>query len=64
MKWQVIEDADKHYAQMERLLVPTGWLVRVIDSVPREYTDGRFEDGYQWRTSLVFVPDPTHDWII
>ncbi len=49
-----------------RAQVPGGWLVRVVSDVrsPVNYGEGepRFEEGYEWRDSVCFMPDPKHEW--
>lgn len=49
-----------------RARVPGGWLVRVTNDVrgPVNYGEAvpRYEEGYKWRDSICFVPDPNHEW--
>lgn len=35
-----------------RAQVPGGWIVRVTN-----------ENGYGWRDSVCFMPDPNHEWL-
>ena len=47
-----------------RAEVPGGWLVMGVNEV---YTNalesGLFGKGFEWRSSLCFVPDPEHHWL-
>lgn len=47
---------------IQRAMIPGGWLVRQIDDVCSDYTGRGIESGYEWRTSMTFVPDPDHVW--
>lgn len=59
LKWEKIDDG------MHRSRTPTGWLVREcvevchINSGNQEY----ITSGYDWRTSITFVPDPDEVWL-
>lgn len=48
-----------------RTKVPGGWLLMNEGDVMHYDVDyGRhgFRSGFDWRTALVFIPDPTHEW--
>jgi hypothetical protein len=38
-----------------------GWLV-MSEAEVMEHVYDRWQSGYNWRTALVFVPDPNHEW--
>lgn len=49
---------------IQRARIPMGWLVREYQDVlhfnvfDHEHTT----DGYDWRVTLTFVPDPNNEW--
>ena len=45
-----------------RLRVPGGWLVSMCDEVTHVLMDGRLEGGWDWRSTMTFVPDPQREW--
>ena len=45
-----------------RAKVIGGWLVKVETGVTHITFDGGMQEGWDWRTSLAFVPDPKHEW--
>lgn len=47
----------------ERAQVLGGWLVKSHNEV-FEYINETMQTGWNWQTSLCFVPDPTHTWDI
>lgn len=52
---------------MNRTKVFGGWLVSAISDVNTVLPDGigiRNDQGYEWRTSITFVPDPNHEWTL
>jgi hypothetical protein len=61
VNWYTIEHSGTGH--MARAMVPGGWLVRISEDV---YVNnkgyGYPNTGYEWRTSITFVPDPTHEW--
>ena len=59
-KWiQVTEDGTTW-----RLKVPKGWIVRYSDDVIHKHsTQGRVS-GWDWRSSIAFVPDYGWHWIV
>lgn len=57
MDWEMIDPY--HF----RLMVPGGWVFKVIEDVIHERPNG-FVPGWDWRVSICFIPDPDHEWII
>jgi hypothetical protein len=46
-----------------RAKVPGGWLVKAFLPVTHMASDMcDIREGYDWRVSMVFVPDPDHSW--
>jgi hypothetical protein len=66
LTWEPIES--NHGSYINRAKVFGGWLVMTTDDVqtPTEqgYDRPVLEQGFEWRTSLCFVPDPKHEWVI
>jgi hypothetical protein len=68
IEWEPIDSNHSNY--ITRAKVFGGWLVMSTDEVqtqiPEQWGQGlvsfRNEEGYQWRTSICFVPDPKHEW--
>jgi hypothetical protein len=66
LQWE--EVAQPGYAgNIQRAMIPGGWLVREVQdqiAIPPGVTDSPSvrDYGYQWQTSLCFVPDPEHTW--
>ena len=63
LKWEKVESHHSNY--INRAAVFGGWLVMSTDDVreyqgPDSYMSGK--EGYQWRTSICFIPDPNHEW--
>ncbi len=58
MTWEEIE------AGLERAAIFGGWLVRSTTSVSHCMVDGGVQDGWDWRESITFVPDPVHQWAL
>ena len=49
----------------QRAKVYGGWIVKAFDEVMTPmYPGDPPKDGYEWRISMCFVPDPNHDWIL
>jgi len=49
-----------------KLKVPGGWIVRYSDDIVHDraiYGRG-LESGWDWRSSIVFVPDPEWYWLV
>jgi hypothetical protein len=60
LEWEDLkQDTAGH---IQRAAIPGGWLVRQVDDVCSDYTGNGTESGYEWRTSMAFVPDPDHVW--
>lgn len=59
MKWEDIDDWN------QRAKVYGGWIVKTSESVYHmETPHGGSGDGWDWRISTCFVPDPEHEWVI
>lgn len=55
--WEDVED------RIFRAKVFGGWLVRYCDDVHMSFDkDIRPQEGYEWRNSLVFIPNIKHEW--
>lgn len=63
MVWEDIPSNRSGYYSRSKIL--GGWLVQVTEDVSHDRQVGRgMESGYDWRTSICFVPDPDHEWKI
>jgi len=66
LKWENIKH--DHGFSLRRAKIFGGWLVASIDEVRSPintgYNQPDYTEGYEWRTSLTFVPDPNHEWKI
>ena len=40
--------------------VPGGWMFKTTEEVTHISHNGHHSDGWDWRTSVTFIPDPTH----
>lgn len=63
LEWENIEHNHGNY--LVRAKVFGGWLVMSTDDVQTLRNDGYTlnpESGYEWRTSIAFVPDIKHEW--
>jgi hypothetical protein len=60
MNWEDIEDG------LKRARVPCiGWLVKATEDVHVSlHEDQRPQAGYEWTSSVTFVPDPHGSWEI
>ena len=64
--WENIEN--DHTGYLYRAKVPGGWLVKVVEDVISQQPSGmihpqiNYQIGYEWRTSITFMPDPDHEW--
>lgn len=48
---------------IQRAKVPGGWLVReVMDVLHDDPNRGNLQSGWEWRSSLTFIPDPEYLW--
>lgn len=56
--WEMIDSAGTLF----RLSVPGGWLVKHMETVLTEMINHELQTGYEWRTSIAFVPDENHEW--
>jgi len=61
-KWEAIDKENFTF----RLKVFGGWLVRYNSSVVHNLIDSGqgMAEGWDWRSTMVFVPDPKHNWVI
>ena len=57
-KWERLDDCTF------RANVFGGWIVRYSEEVIHDIETQGLVDGWDWRTSLVFVPDPEHKWLL
>ena len=59
-KWEII-DKDQNTS---RLRVFGGWLVRYDNPVVHNLINSGhgMAEGWDWRSTMVFVPDPKHLW--
>jgi hypothetical protein len=64
LNWEGIKH--DHGFTMQRTPIPGGWLVAVVSDVMTPINTGynmpEPREGYEWRTSITFVPDPNHEW--
>jgi hypothetical protein len=63
MKWEDIGHDNGFYLRRARIF--GGWLVNAIADVNTLRHDGyslSTSQGYEWRNSITFVPDPNHEW--
>lgn len=58
--WEEIEQSTG--GSMYRTKVPTGWLIKEVQEVMHNFPDRGLDNGYDWTSTLTFVPDPTHSW--
>ena len=56
-----IEQIDNNH---QRLKVFGGWLVKAYTPVVHMMPDQGFQEGWDWRIAMAFVPDPKHEWKI
>lgn len=50
-----------------RVKVPGGWLIKEVQDVHLNLKDNMnvlSNNGYEWTTSITFVPDLKHEWVI
>ncbi len=66
LNWEDIKH--NHGFYLRRAEVIGGWLVIAISDVMTPMNQGHSQpvpmEGYEWRTSITFVPDPDHQWKI
>ena len=57
LDWQALD------AYTARAKVHGGWLVKsTIDVMTKMHPDSSATNGYEWRESICFVPDPNNLW--
>ena len=57
LEWETLENC------IERAAVPGGWLVKATEEVHMSFhEDQPPTEGYEWTSSIAFVPDPSHEW--
>ena len=61
--WEKVEQEQSGY--LYRAKVPGDWLVKEVQDVLTSNEDAglKMHDGYEWRSSLCFVPDVDHAWV-
>lgn len=60
IEWEEIKQ--NHALFLYRAKIFGGWLVRTTDDVISNTEN--MTQGYEWRSSITFVPDLNHDWRI
>lgn len=45
-----------------RAPIPGGWLVKVTSEVIHQNPQQGMQSGWDWRSSITFVPDKAHSW--
>ena len=63
LNWEEIKQ--NHGGTLFRCKVPNGWLVKEVQEVHIDVNDGApilSNTGYEWTSSLAFVPDVNHEW--
>lgn len=63
-KWDLISYMSNGIVSYSRIAIPGGWLVEGLTNVLTQLSDGRMDQGFDWRASIAFVPDPEHLWKI
>src|SRR5215213_5758267 len=76
MDKQVWEEVPQNHAgYLYRLKVPGGWIVKETHDVSRQrpmsyntdngsrYTEWENVEGFEWRSTMCFVPDPEYKWL-
>lgn len=62
LEWESVND-NSCISTTERAKVFGGWLVKITDEVLQSmHEDQPPTEGYEWRTSICFLPDPNHEW--
>lgn len=64
LKWeQIPQDLT---GSLNRTPIFGGWLVRLFEDIRSPinigYPQPDYQQGYEWRPSICFVPDPNHEW--
>lgn len=60
LNWEVIDKDDR---AMCRAKVPGGWIIRESMEVMTNVNE-TCQQGYEWRTTIAFIPDPAHAWVL
>lgn len=63
LKWEEIKHDNGFF--LRRTKIHGGWLVNAIMDVNTSVPLGdsfTTSQGYEWRSSITFVPDPNHEW--
>lgn len=64
IEWEKMDSPHGH--TMFRASIPGGWLVIVSNEVSTMIPQSDSfinEQGFEWRESITFVPDPMHVWL-
>ncbi len=62
IEWELLEQDQSGY--MYRSKVPGGWMVKCVEDVLVDLNEDRkMCNGYEWRSALCFVPDPSYQWL-
>ncbi len=58
--WEQIDD---QFSTSYRAKVVNGWLFKIVENVHVSlHEDMTPQEGYEWRTSICFIPDINHNW--
>jgi hypothetical protein len=60
LKWEEIKQDRAFY--LYKAKVPGGWLVACTDDVLDQSEQLFHQSGWEWRTSITYVPDPLGVW--
>lgn len=64
LQWEEIKNNHGNY--IHRAKVFGGWLIKHLDNaysyIDEGYDKLTAKTGYQWRTSITFIPDANHEW--
>lgn len=56
MEWEELDNGG-HSGSIFRAKVPGGWLYKNVDPVMTVMPSGLLDSGYEWRTTICFVPN-------
>ncbi len=63
LKWETVDSTTE---TISRAKIFGGWLVSAVNDVRSPVNNGYnqpdYPTGYEWRTSITFIPDPNHEW--
>ena len=63
LEWEEIKQNNAGY--LSRAKVIGGWLVKYTDNVLKDLnSECTMQDGYEWRSSITFVPDVNYEWSV